>query len=79
MKTVVLQELLERENMADEEKMYTVEVDHRGCSNCGYEAGYVVVGPDGVEESAVYHDREVVEEIAQRMNDAYSPGCKVAA
>lgn len=56
--------------MADE-RMYTVEVDDRGCGN---EAGYTVVGPDGVEECAVYNDRGVAEEIADLMNYAYEQG-----
>jgi hypothetical protein len=49
----VLKDRFERESMADDEKIYTVEVDIRGCSSCGKEAGYTVVGPDGVEECAV--------------------------
>ncbi len=56
------------------DKVYTVEIDNRGCSNCGKEAGYTVVGPDGVEECAVYNDREVAEEIADLMNMAYEQG-----
>jgi hypothetical protein len=56
--------------------MYTVEVDDRGCGN---EAGYTVVGPDGVEECAVYNDWGVAEEIADLMNNAYEQGRRSAA
>jgi hypothetical protein len=55
-------------------KVYTVEIDIRGCSSCGNEAGYTVVGPDGVEECAVYNDRGIAEEIADLMNNAYEQG-----
>lgn len=65
--------------MEAHEKMYTVEIDNRGCSNCGNEAGYTVVGPDGIEEDAVYNDREVAEEIADLMNTAYQQGRRSAA
>jgi hypothetical protein len=60
-------------------KVYTVQVDNRGCSNCGKEPGYTVVGPDGVEESAVYNDREVAEQIAELMNSEYEQGFRSAA
>ncbi len=60
-------------------KMYTVRIDDRGCSNCGKEPGYTVVGPDGVEESAVYNDREVAEQIAELMNSEYEQGLRTAA
>jgi hypothetical protein len=55
-------------------KVYTVEIDYRGCSSCGNEAGYTVVGPDGIEECAVYADRGMAEEIADLMNSAYEQG-----
>jgi hypothetical protein len=71
--------LLERASEADDRKVYTVEVDSRGCSSCGKEVGYTVVGPEGVEECAVYNDREVAEEIAELMNNAYQQGRKSAA
>jgi hypothetical protein len=71
--------LLERASEVDGEKVYTVEADSRGCSSCGTEVGYTVVGPDGVEECAVYNDREVAEEIAKLMNNAYRQGRKSAA
>jgi hypothetical protein len=70
---------LERASVAEGEKVYTVEVDSRGCSSCGKEVGYTVVGPDGVEECAVYNDRAVAEEIAELMNNAYQQGRKSAA
>jgi hypothetical protein len=57
--------------MTGDEKVYTVEIDDRGCGN---EAGYTVVGPDGVAECAVYNDRDVAEEIADLMNNAYEQG-----
>jgi hypothetical protein len=57
--------------MEAKQKMFVVEIDRRGCSNCGDEAGYMVVGPDGVEESAVYNDRTDAEEMAELMNRAY--------
>jgi hypothetical protein len=60
-------------------KMYTVQIDTRGCSNCGKEPGYTVVGPDGVEESPVYNDREVAEEIAELMNSEYEQSLRSAA
>ena len=62
-----------------DEKVYTVEIDSRGCSNCGSEAGYTVVGPDGVEECAVYHFRGDAEVIADLMNTAYERGRRSAA
>jgi hypothetical protein len=65
--------------MSDEEKVYTVEIDDRGCSGCGSEVGYTVVGPDGVEESAVYNDRGVAEELADLMNNDYEQRRKAAA
>jgi hypothetical protein len=65
--------------MAGLEKIYTVEIDGRGCSSCGKEAGYTVVGPDGVEECAIYNDRDVAEEIADLMNSAYAQGRRAAA
>lgn len=55
-------------------KVYTVEVDPRGCSSCGSEAGYTVIGPDGVEECVLYNDRHMAEEIADLMNIAYEQG-----
>ena len=75
----MLKDRFERESMTDDEKIYTVEVDIRGCSRCGKEAGYTVVGPDGVEESSVYNDRGIAEEIADLMNNAYELGRKSAA
>jgi hypothetical protein len=65
--------------MERDEKMYTVEIDSRGCSNCGTDVGYTVVGPDGVAECAVYNDREVAEEIADLMNTAYEQGRRSVA
>jgi len=65
--------------MTNEAKMYTVEIDIRGCSGCGMEVGYTVVGPDGVEESAIYNDRREAEEIADRMNSEYEQGLTSAA
>lgn len=81
------QALIARGSMADrfklytgeEIKMYTVEIDSRGCSGCGKEVGYTVVGPDGVEECAVYNDRGAAEEIADLMNLAYEQGRRSAA
>lgn len=66
-------------NMAEEKKVYTVEIDLQGCSGCGTEVGYMVVGPDGVEESAIYNDRRAAEEIAELMNSAYEQGIRAAA
>jgi hypothetical protein len=60
-------------------QMYTVEIDSRGCSGCGREVGYTVVGPDGVEECAIYNDRGVAEEIADLMNFAFEQGRRSAA
>jgi hypothetical protein len=57
--------------MTNKAKMYTVEIDSRGCSGCGKEAGYTVVGPDGIEECPIYNDRGAAEEIADLMNFAY--------
>jgi hypothetical protein len=74
MKAIWINGPLERESNAPGVKVYTVEVDKRGCSSCGNEAGYTVVGPDGVEECAVYNDRGVAEEIADLMNNAYEQG-----
>lgn len=74
-----LEAALSERSMEDDEKVYTVEVDIRGCSRCGKEAGYTVVGPDGVEESSVYNDRGIAEEIADLMNNAYELGRKSAA
>lgn len=65
--------------MTNKAKMYTVEIDPRGCSGCGKEAGYTVVGPDGVEESPIYNDRGEAEEIADLMNSAYEQGRRSAA
>jgi hypothetical protein len=64
--------------MAERERVYTVEIDQQGCSRCGIEAGYTVVGPDGVEECAIYNDRHVAEEIAELMNAAYEQGRRAA-
>lgn len=63
----------------ERDQMYTVEIDIRGSSGCGREAGYTVVGPDGVQECAIYNDRDVAEEIADLMNIAYEQGRKSAA
>jgi hypothetical protein len=60
-------------------KVYIVGIDSRGCSNCGADEGYTVVGPDGVEECAIYSDRNVAEEIAELMNVAYQRGRQSAA
>jgi len=65
--------------MEADEKIYTVEIDDRGCSNCGADVGYTVVGPDGVEECAIYNDRNAAEEIAELMNIAYLRGRQEAA
>jgi hypothetical protein len=65
--------------MEAQRKLYIVEIDSRGCSNCGDEAGYVVLGPDGVEESAVYNNRGDAEEIAELMNSACQQGSQAAA
>jgi hypothetical protein len=70
--------LVTRGSMTSEVKMYTVEIDSRGCSGCGNEAGYTVVGPDGIEECAIYNDRGVAEEIAELMNFAYEQGRRSA-
>ncbi|HEV3150368.1 MAG TPA: hypothetical protein VGY94_05405 [Acidobacteriaceae bacterium] len=67
------------EEAKEEAQMYTVEIDSRGCSGCGKEVGYTVVGPDGVEECAIYNDRGVAEEIADLMNFAYEQGRRSAA
>lgn len=71
--------LIARGSMTDQAKMYTVVIDIRGCSGCGMEAGYTVVGPDGVEESAIYNDRGEAEEIADLMNAAYEQRRRPAA
>lgn len=65
--------------MAAETKVYTVQIDLQGCSGCGTEAGYTVMGPDGVEEGAIYNDRHAAEEIAELMNSAYEQGRRAAA
>lgn len=65
--------------MAERQRIYTVEIDLQGCSRCGTEAGYTVVGPDGVEECAIYQDRHSAEEIAELMNFAYEQGRRAAA
>lgn len=62
--------------MASEVKIYTVEIDSCGYGNV---AGYTVLGPDGVEECAIYRDRGAAEEIAELMNFAYEQGRKSAA
>jgi len=67
------------ENMEEQAKIYTVEVDLQGCSRCGTEIGYTVIGPDGVEECAIYNDRQAAEEIAEQMNFAYAQGRRAAA
>ena len=64
--------------MAERERVYTVEIDQQGCSRCGTEAGYTVVGPDGVEECGIYNDRQAAEEIAELMNAAYEQGRRAA-
>jgi hypothetical protein len=79
MKTNHAAHRFDRESVETHEKVYTVEIDNRGCSNCGKEAGYTVVGPDGVEECAVYNDRGIAEEIADLMNTAYEQGRRSAA
>jgi hypothetical protein len=60
--------------MTNEMKIYTVEID-----SCGNGAGFTVLGPDGVEECAVYNDRGAAEEIAELMNFAYEQGRRSAA
>ena len=65
--------------MAERQTIYTVEIDQQGCSRCGSEAGYTVVGPDGVEESPIYNDRRDAEEIAEMLNLAYEQGRRAAA
>ena len=65
--------------MQTDRTLYIVEIDSRGCSNCGDEAGYVVIGPDGVEESPVYNNRGDAEEIANLMNSACEQGRRAAA
>lgn len=79
MKTILPAVQFQPRDMDARDSIYTVEIDNRGCSNCGHEAGYTVVGPDGVEECAVYNDREVAEEIADLMNTAYEQGRRHAA
>lgn len=74
MKTFPSPHQFQPHGMDVQDRVYTVEIDNRGCSNCGKEAGYTVVGPDGVEECAVYNDRAVAEEIADLMNAAYEQG-----
>jgi len=70
------EELIPRGSIASEVKIYTVEIDSCGC---GKGAGFTVIGPDGVEECAVYNDRGAAEEIAQLMNFAYEQGRRSAA
>jgi hypothetical protein len=65
--------------MKANQKIYIVEIDTRGCSNCGEDVGYTVIGPDGVEECALYNDRNAAEEIAELMNVAYQRGRQSAA
>lgn len=60
--------------MRNEVKIYTVEID-----SCGNSTGFTVLGPDGVEECAVYSDRGAAEEIAELMNFAYEQGRRSAA
>ena len=79
MKTNLLEHQFESPARGTHDKVYSVEIDNRGCSNCGSEAGYTVVGPDGVEECAVYNDRGVAEEIADLMNTAFEQGRRSAA
>ncbi len=74
MKTIVPAVQFQPRDTDAQDKVYTVEIDSRGCSNSGKDAGYTVVGPDGVEECAVYNDRAVAEEIADLMNTAYEQG-----
>ena len=66
-------------NMAERMKVFTVEIDHRGCSRCGTEVGYIVIGPDGVEEGAIYNDRREAEEVAELLNFAYEQEGRAAA
>lgn len=67
------------ENMEKRARIYTVEIDLQGCSRCGTEIGYTVIGPDGVEECAIYNDRQEAEEIAELMNLAYEQARRAAA
>ena len=53
---------------------YFIEVCENGCSKCGADRTWDVIGPDGVALSQSYHDEEDASWLAEQLNDAYFAG-----
>ncbi len=66
----------ERRPIADEvvEPPYFVEVDKNGCSACGHERSWTVVGPGDIAEGQSWLDEEEAARLCERMNAAYYAG-----
>jgi hypothetical protein len=57
-----------------EEDPYFIEVDTNGCSKCGHDRSWMVVGPDGFGDSQSFYDVEDAAHLAEILNQVYSLG-----
>ena len=53
---------------------FRVEVDKGGCERCGHGTQWTVVGPDDCYINQSFENKELVEEIADYMNQGFSAG-----
>jgi hypothetical protein len=58
----------------DEQEAYFIEVENKGCSHCGANRMWRVVGPDGVAMSTIYERDEDAADLAEDLNIAYAAG-----
>lgn len=53
---------------------YFVEVNNDGCSRCGHDRTWTVVGPDGVALGQSWVDEDDAQDVADWLNEAYEAG-----
>jgi hypothetical protein len=53
---------------------YFIEVDTNGCSKCGHDRTWTVIGPDGTAHHTSYSDIEDAESLAEALNAAFYAG-----
>ncbi len=53
---------------------YFIEVDHNGCSCCGAERTWIVVGPDGRGSSTSFESEDDASDLAENLNIAFHLG-----
>lgn len=52
-------------------KAYKVEVEEKGCGECGEGKQWIVVGPDGCGQGVTYGDIDEAESVCEILNECY--------